>query len=105
MTSEPLAENSGEREMFLRALREYSDSCEAPQLTADCPFSKKTTEGAWICGEECLDILGRHKAPDGSDIIELSGGYQIARRRQPRHRVGAGGLVRPFDARGSGSTT
>ena len=73
-----------EREIFLRALREYSERCEAPELTADCPYSHDTRDpGVRGCGEECMDILGKYEAPRPTDTP--LGGY-VGRPRLPRPR-------------------
>ena len=85
MASE-LPEDPREREILLRALREYSERCEPPQLTPDCPYSVDTEElGVRGCGEECMDLLGKHNAPRPSEKVDL--GYRVVSRpRRPRAR-------------------
>lgn len=92
----PLPRDGPERDIFLRALRRFSDSCRPPNLIAECPFSVDTKDGR-ACGEECLDLLARHNAPPGWEEIELSEGYALTIRR-PRPRQGPGSHARPFDA-------
>lgn len=75
-----------EREMFLRALREYSERCEPPGLTPDCPFAEPAAPGIMGCGEECMDLLAEHNAPGPRDDFDLGGGMSIARVRRPRAR-------------------
>lgn len=52
-----LPQDPREREIFLRALRQYSDNCEPPELTPDCPYSVTVGPGLWGCGNECMDLL------------------------------------------------
>ena len=91
--------NEEERELFLRALREYSESCEPPGLTPDCPFSEPSAPGVRGCGEECMDLLGKHNAPDPSEVTHLGGGISIRRSRRPRARRTPDKATRAFDAR------
>ena len=98
MASE-LPKDLREREIFLRALREYSERCEPPGLTPDCPFSIETEPGVMGCGEECMDLLGRYKAPRPSEEIDLGRGIHIRRERRPRARHPRRVTVRPYDAR------
>lgn len=94
-----LSLNSMERELFLRALREYSEECEPPGLTPDCPFSENTAPGVRGCGEQCMDLLGKYKAPDPSEATDLGGGLTIHRARRPRARRAQDKSTRVFDAR------
>lgn len=48
-----LPRNPSERGILLRALRFYSDSCHAPLLIAECPFSVDTGRGAWVWRGVC----------------------------------------------------
>lgn len=81
-----IVEDPQEREIFLRALREYSERCEAPGLTPECPFSVDTVElGVRACGEECMDLLGRYSAPRPTENVDL-GYVVISRPRRPRAR-------------------
>lgn len=62
-----LPEDAREREIFLRALRLYSETCEPPELLSDCPFSIDVSPGQRSCGEECIDLLERY---GGSRLVE-----------------------------------
>ncbi len=75
-----------EREIFLRALRHYSDSCEPPELIAECPFSVDEGPGQRGCGEECMDILAAYGAPFATEEIKLGNGIAIVRSVRPRAR-------------------
>lgn len=81
-----LPKNPKEREIYLRALRAYSEQCEPPALTPDCPFSVSTAPGVMGCGEECMDLLGRHNAPRPREELDLGDGMTILRTRRPRAR-------------------
>ena len=94
-----LPSNEEERELFLRALREYSENCEPPELTPGCPYSVQTTPGVRGCGEECMDLLGKHGAPDPSEVVDLDGVISIHRSRRPRARRTSDKATKAFDAR------
>ena len=94
-----LPSNEKERELFLRALREYSENCEPPELTPDCPYSVQTTPGVRGCGEECMDLLGKHRAPNPSEVVDLDGVISIHRSRRPRARRNSDKATKAFDAR------
>ncbi len=94
-----LPSNDEERELFLRALREYSENCEPPELTPDCPYSVETTTGVRGCCEECMDLLGKHRAPDPSEVVDLDGVISIRRSRRPRARRTSDNAAKAFDAR------
>ena len=79
-----LSDDPREREIFLRALRYYSDSCEPPELHAECPFSVDQGPGQRGCGEECLDLLATHNAPSVTE--ELGNDISIVRSVRPRAR-------------------
>lgn len=99
MIADELPKDPSEREIFLRALREYSESCEQPALIADCPFSVDTDDPRVRgCGEECMDLLGRYKAPRPREEIVLEDGFSIRRARRPRARRSQRG-AKPYDAR------
>lgn len=87
------------RDLFLRALREYSESCEPPALIPDCPFSVSTEPGVRGCAEECMDILGATGAPPPSVEVDLGDGISIRRRRSPRARRPLHPNSRPYDAK------
>jgi hypothetical protein len=100
MTRELLPDTASS-ELFLRALREYSEACEAPSLHHDCPFAIEISNGLRGCGEECMDLLGSYGAPNASHKEALPDGLTITRNSRPRPRHSA---VRPspaFDARGT----
>ena len=97
--ADELPKDPREREIFLRALREYSESCEQPALIADCPFSVDTDDPRVRgCGEECMDLLGKYKAPRPSEEVALGHGFSIRRVRRPRARRLQRG-AKPYDAR------
>lgn len=78
-----LPEDQREREIFLRALRLYSETCEAPELLPDCPFSIDVSPGQRSCGEECLDLLERY---GGSRLVEgfdMGNGIVIRQNKSP----------------------
>jgi len=91
--------DSNEAEIFLRALRHYSESCEAPALVADCPFSIDVAPDERGCGEECMDILAERGAPPPVDEITVSDGITIRMTRRPRARRARKSGARPFDGR------
>jgi len=94
--TEPLPTSGPDREILLRALREYSDNCLPPALTPGCPFAFDIEPGVRGCGEECIDILARYDAP--ASIDEISVGLDVTiRKRRPRARRGPGPQARPFD--------
>ena len=94
-----LPQDPNEREIFLRALRDYSERCEPPELTPDCPFSVETEPGVRGCGEECMDLLGRHGAPRPSEEIDVGDGLSFRRARLPRARRPRHPSAKAFDAR------
>ena len=97
--STELPQDPKEREMLLRALRDYSERCEPPELTPDCPFSVETEPGVRGCGEECMDLLGRHDAPRPSEEIDVGDGLSFRRARLPRARRPRHPAAKAFDAR------
>ena len=88
-----------EREIYLRALRHYSESCEAPLLTPDCPFAVDVAPGERGCGEQCMDILAEQGAPPPVDEIQLSNGVAVRMTRRPRPRRPHSRWNRPYDGR------
>lgn len=58
-----LPQDPREREILLRALRRYSDDCEPPELTPDCPYSEKAGPGLRGCGNED-PAAGRHRTSE-----------------------------------------
>ena len=101
MTAGPseLPKDPREREIFLRALREYSDNCEPPELTADCPYSVKTGPGIRGCANECVDILARNNAPLSHEEIDLGDGLTKRRMKRARSRRVSSPLAGAYDAR------
>lgn len=92
-----LSDDPREREIFLRALRYYSDSCEPPELIAECPFSVDQGPGQRGCGEECLDILATYNAPSATEEI-IDDGISVVRIVRPRARRSRLSN-KPYDAR------
>lgn len=86
-----LPQSGPERQMLLRALRFYSDTCEPPNLHPECPFAVPTPTG-FGCGEECMDVLGACEDPQASQ------GIDFVRLARPRARRVAFGSDKPFDA-------
>jgi hypothetical protein len=88
-----------EKAIFLEALRQFSDACEAPALTPTCPFAVETGPSTRGCGEECMDLLAEHGA-DGAvmpGVVVLADGFELHRRG--RARRGPDPAARAFDAR------
>lgn len=96
--SPQLPPDGREREIFVRALRSFSDSCVDPDLHPDCPFSVPTATG-WGCGEECLDLLATYDPDPDLDEIRLVDGISLVPRRARRSRRGPGTGSKAFDAR------
>lgn len=94
-----LPQDRRERAIFLQALREYSENCEPPELTPDCPFSTRVRPGEWGCGEECMDLLARHGAPGPSEEIEIGEDLVARRIRRPRARRVRSPVAKAYDAR------
>ena len=94
-----LPQDPREREILLRALRRYSDNCEPPELTPDCPYSVTTGPGLRGCGNECMDILARHNAPLSHEVIDVGDGLTMRRARRPRTRRVRNPMSSAYDAR------
>lgn len=94
-----LTDDPREREIFLRALRYYSDSCEPPELYAECPFSVDEGPGQRGCGEECMDLLATHNAPPATEEIKLGNGISIIHSVRPRARRAPLSTTKVYDAR------
>jgi hypothetical protein len=100
--SEGLPSSGPERAIFLRALQQFSDECEPPELQPLCPFSVELADGGRGCAEECMDILAEHGGPRSlREGVDLGNGIVAERRpvRQFRPRRGPEAGSRPFDAR------
>jgi hypothetical protein len=61
--SEGLPSSGPERVIFLRALQQFSDECQPPELQPLCPFSVELVDEGRGCAEECMDILAEHGDP------------------------------------------
>lgn len=97
--AENLVEDPNSARIFLRALREFSETCEPPQLHHDCPFAHEISENLRGCGEECMDLLGKYGGPPPSTELTLSNGLTVRRSRRPRPRHSAIRESRAYDAR------
>jgi hypothetical protein len=95
--TEPLPGGGPEREILVRALRAYSDSCVPGALHPECPFSVQTSDGLG-CGDECLDILSRVGEPPPPVILDLGHGYGLVPRERHRTRQGPPTGATGFDA-------
>jgi hypothetical protein len=93
-----LSASGPEREILLRALRDYSEACTPPALTPGCPFAVEIAPGRRGCAEECVALLAEHGAPPPVEEF-LVGEFSLIRQRRPRPRHGPQGISRPFDAR------
>lgn len=78
-----LPEDEREREIFLRALLLYSETCEAPELKPDCPFSIDVGPGQRSCGEECLELLEHHDISRLAEGINMGNGIFIRQNIRP----------------------
>ena len=95
----PLPASGRNREILLKALRAYRESCQPPELTPDCPFFTWTSNGP-ACGEECADLLAEHGCEEPENRIDLGGGVVLIKQAPPRRpRRGPSKSDRPFDAR------
>lgn len=84
--------------LLYRALAQYSNACEAPELTPSCPFYTLGRDGVPVCAEECKDILSDELAPVlMPDALDLGGGLQAIPRARPRRPPAED--RRPFDAK------
>ncbi len=97
--AEDLVEDPSAARIFLRALREFSESCEPPQLHHDCPFSHEISDNLRGCGEECMDLLGKYGGPPPSTELTLSNGITVRRSKRPRPRHSAVRDSQAYDAR------
>lgn len=97
--AEELIGDQSASQIFLRALRDYSESCEPPNLKSDCPFAIEISPGHRGCGEECMDLLGRFGAPRPLDSATGASEIAIRRTRRPRPRHSATRESQAFDAR------
>lgn len=86
-------------EFWLRALREYSEQCDAPDLTPGCPYRRVSENiGAW-CLDECVDLLAKHDAPPPLERELRAGDMTIIKARHPRIRRNLIRPKAPFDVR------
>ena len=98
MINDPLPDSGPEREIFLRALRRFSDACEPPDLIAECPFSIDVPGGGRGCGEECLELLDRYGVPPSAGQVPVGSGGMAARSMGPPRRPQPRLVHRAFDA-------
>jgi hypothetical protein len=98
VTSDPLPDSGPEREIFLRALRRFSDACEPPDLIAECPFSIDLPGGGRGCGEECLELLDRYGVPPSAGQVPMGSGGMAAHSMGPPRRPPSHPARRAFDA-------
>lgn len=85
-----------ERSLMLRAVARFSDDCEAPELTPECPFYEVGPAGP-VCGEQCQDLIAKFP----SDLVRpdsLGLGTGLAARRSRRPRRGPAPDSKAFDA-------
>lgn len=98
MTGNPLPDSGPEREIFLRALRRFSDQCEPPELIRECPFSIDLPGGGRGCGEECLELLDRYEVPPPAGQVPVGSGDMAAHSIGPPRRPQSHPARRAFDA-------
>ena len=99
MTDSPLPDSGSEREIFLQALRLFSDECEPPDLIAECPFSIDLPGGGRGCGEECLELLGRFNVSRSIGGVPLGSSEVTAHSMgRPRRSKSSANSLKPFDA-------
>lgn len=55
------------RALLLAALKVYSDDCQHPQLSPDCPFSVEVQPGVRDCDEQCAVLLREQGVPVGDE--------------------------------------
>lgn len=94
LTDDPIAAR-----ILLRALREYSESCEPPHLHHNCPFAVEISSDLRGCGEECMDLLGKYGGPPASSELTLTSGITVRRSQRPRPRHSAIRQSQAYDAR------
>jgi hypothetical protein len=89
MPPNPLPSEGPEREIFLIALQQFSERCDAPNLIAACPFSVDLPTGGRGCGEECEKLLDTHGRPSTSARVSLDSSSGFAIERSKRRGVAA----------------
>ena len=99
MMAEELVGDPTAARIFLRALRDYSESCEPPHLHHNCPFAVEISSDLRGCGEECMDLLGKFGGPPPSSELTLSSGITVRRAHRPRPRHSAVRESQAYDAR------
>jgi hypothetical protein len=99
VTDSPLPDSGPEREIFLHALRLFSNECEPPNLIAECPFSIDLPSGGRGCGEECLELLSSYGVSRSAGGVALGNSevtaHSMGRPKRPTSYVGS---AKPFDA-------
>lgn len=96
--SEPssLGESPEERRLLIRALAVFSDACDLPELTPECPYYEYSEQGP-VCAEQCRDLIAANADTlKPTSAFSLGFGLEAIRRRRPRH--GPGVDDRAFDA-------
>lgn len=73
-----------DRKLMVRAVAKFSDQCEAPTLTAECPFFELTDSGDPACAEQCQDLIARYPGDLAHDEPLGLGAGLTATRRRPR---------------------
>jgi len=87
-----------DRQIFIEALKDYSDNCVPPTLTPGCPFFEITVTGP-SCGEQCHDLLAAHGSDrESTSALNLGFGLFAHERRPRRSRRGPEPSSRPYDA-------
>jgi hypothetical protein len=87
-------------QLLYRALADFSDACDIPDLTPTCPFYQLQADDSPICGEECKDILSDDLSPSAMpQALTLGGDLVALRGRRPRPRRGPPEDLAAFDAR------
>lgn len=100
MTRKELPADGDEREIFLRSLRYFSDTCEPQRLHPDCPFATDTAEpGVRACLDECLDLTAEYGIPERVDSIHFLEPGIAVEVGPTRGRQEASKRAKPFDAR------
>lgn len=97
MTPQNLPSSGPKKEIFIKALRDFSNACDMPELTPSCPFFEITKDGA-SCGEQCMDILSEFDDERSHpNVVDFGEGYRLIGRQVKRPRRGPKTTPRPFD--------
>lgn len=83
--AEPQNFTPDERKLLVRAVAAFSDRCELPNLTPECPFFELTGQGP-MCAEQCRDLIAENVDDlPKPEIWSLGGALAAQRRPTPRH--------------------